>query len=242
MEKTSTKILSMLVIGILLPQITFAAWWSPASWFNKDTPTQEQVRIENKESTTNKDTQTPVAKIDPKPAEVKERVVTKVIKVDNPELQTKIDSLTKQNNDLLAQLNSCRMQSSMQASQPIKVSTTAEDERRIKLEGIDKEILQLIDDNLNSFKAVYQINEAGLMLSCEEVAQRMKTYNYGSDTLLGRSFEQNCKMPDTQQINHLLDAYRLADSKMTHKNFVSMSLTDLRELRSYLTDLYIKYR
>jgi len=38
-RKYSFALCLVLAIGIILPQITFAAWWNPFTWFSASTPT-----------------------------------------------------------------------------------------------------------------------------------------------------------------------------------------------------------
>lgn len=117
-----------------MPSITFAAWWNPATWFKAKQPSPEISEIDNSDAVREaaelrkkvdlleqKLSELQPEKPETKEAEetktvVRDRVVTQTIKVDNPELQVKINALVLENNQLKQQVatvqtdyNSCRV-------------------------------------------------------------------------------------------------------------------------------------
>lgn len=117
------KIILFLLIAVsLAPSVMYAAWYNPRDWFKKtDTinPVLEQ-KITELEIKLNAQKDLPIEteitqKVTEEQPVVKEKIVTQVIKVDNPELQSKIDLLIKENESLRTthssvtlELNACR--------------------------------------------------------------------------------------------------------------------------------------
>ncbi|OHB14696.1 MAG: hypothetical protein A2431_00615 [Candidatus Zambryskibacteria bacterium RIFOXYC1_FULL_39_10] len=120
----------VLLAAVMIPQVVFASWWNPFSWIkSKETytapKTQDiETKISELESKLDKVTENNNLNIKEnikKEIEVP-TVITKTIQVDNPELQTKINALLKENidlqtkvgslsssyNNLVQQLNTCK--------------------------------------------------------------------------------------------------------------------------------------
>ena len=108
-------LLSLVIIVAIVPQVTFAVWWNPASWFEKsvaeekttgqETAPAPSVSSEQTSPTvTQQVTERVIERIIEKPV-VQEKVVTKTITVDNPELQKRIDELVAENTSLKTRVN-----------------------------------------------------------------------------------------------------------------------------------------
>lgn len=108
-------LLSLVVIISIVPQVTFAVWWNPASWFEKPTIEEKIIEQETTEvtgvsseqtspTTAQQVTERVIERIVEKPV-IQEKVVTKTITVDNPELQKRIDELVAENSSLKTRVN-----------------------------------------------------------------------------------------------------------------------------------------
>ncbi len=201
-----------MAIFIIPSTVSAALSWNPTSWFIK----APAPAVQKTETVTPQPSQESVAK---------EKIVTQVIKIDNPELQARIDFLVRQNGELLAKLNECALKP---ADKAIKVTATADEDKKRKLENIDQDILAIIDT---------YISKVGTA-NCKDLAARKA--NFGSNSLAGKRYDKECGFFSVVEINKLLDAYRLVDNRMTHKNISSQD--DILELQNYLINLYIKYR
>lgn len=129
------KILIFLLVGFIIPQVTFAAWWNPIKWFKerpddnsalelkiKELEAKLETKIDERDNQTVEETENRIDDIIEARTQsvVKEKVVTQTVKIDNPELLNKIDLLTKENVDLrlkieaqaslTQQLNTCKAQ------------------------------------------------------------------------------------------------------------------------------------
>lgn len=82
MKKISQSILIVLFISIILPNLAFASWWNPSTWFQK--PEAQVV---------DKVVETPIEKIVEKPIE---KTFTKTVTVDNPDQAKQIKDLSEQ--------------------------------------------------------------------------------------------------------------------------------------------------
>lgn len=106
MKKFSTQFSIIVVLMIFIfPSITMAAWWNHMAWFTpkvKVVPVQMQQplpqTVQSKEAQPI-NTSVPREIIIEKPI-IQEKIVTKTITVDNPELQKRIDVLIVENNGL----------------------------------------------------------------------------------------------------------------------------------------------
>ncbi len=201
-----------MAIFIIPSTVSAALSWNPTSWFIK----APAPAVQKTETVTPQPSQGSVAK---------EKIVTQVIKIDNPELQARIDFLVRQNGELLAKLNECTLKP---ADKAIKVTATADEDKKRKLENIDQEILAIINSYFSKISG---------STSCADLYQRKA--NFGEDSLAGKRFYKECSVP-IPKINQLLEAYRVADNKMTHSNIDALS--ELAELQDYLLNIYIKYR
>lgn len=104
MMKTANKLIPILIIVLLLPQIAFAAWWNPFSWFTRgNTPAVIEEKLDKKEGTDIQSNKEAQVKQGP---DVRERIVEKTIIVDNPELQKKINELFQENLSLKTKIAS----------------------------------------------------------------------------------------------------------------------------------------
>src|SRR3989344_3653016 len=93
--------ITIIALSLVIPQVTFAAWWNPISWFRNNQNTEnikqsdlvpyEGIAVDKNPK---KVTESPARQ------DVVEKTVTKVIEVDNPVLQARIDALVKQNDEL----------------------------------------------------------------------------------------------------------------------------------------------
>jgi|SRR3989344_2488878 len=232
--KTKTLV-SVFLVAILIPQVALAAWWNPFSWFSKLNVEQEkpellQRLVELEKQVNSQDVASSTIQESPK-LEVKEKIITQTITVDNPELQKKINALITENitlqakinsqSSLVEQLNSCRADlTEMKGATKVNTADSAVEEKiRERLLEIDEQILAKIDRYL-------------VGASSDTI-----TFNDGSTSIsliLG--------------INQLLDSYRVVDTKMAHKNLP----TDIKtfkegvwyvlDLKNYLVNSYIKYR
>jgi hypothetical protein len=89
----SKKIITIVFVSLLIPQITFASWWNPFTWFQKSAKTEQQVLLpkteQKKEVQTQTATTSPVSstvKTAPKPNRV---VVTPPVEAKKQVVQTK---------------------------------------------------------------------------------------------------------------------------------------------------------
>lgn len=102
-----------LVFVMFLPSVAFAVWWNPFSWFeNKSTEHKENIeKTQTKEEFNPNDWEyvpdVPDIKEEEKVNEpiIQEKIITKTITIDNPELQKKIDELTSENAFLKKQVS-----------------------------------------------------------------------------------------------------------------------------------------
>ena len=208
--------LSLIALTVILftPQVILAAtWWKPSTWFANEVAMQKVLPS----STTTQ----PVL-----PPEQKTNITTST---DTKALQTRIDSLLKQNNDLLTKLNTCTAQNTAKTN---PTSSTIIDSRDEKLKDVDGQILPLLEATINR----------GGNVDCDVLLQKIKGSNWSSNSLINQQYKQQCTV-STQTIadvNKLLESYRVIDTKMTHKNIIQA--TEIQELRDYLTNIYIKYR
>ena len=47
-----TKIITILLFSLMIPNLAFAAWWNPATWFDREKPSlSEELEVENAEET-----------------------------------------------------------------------------------------------------------------------------------------------------------------------------------------------
>ena len=212
--------ITIIALSLGIPQVTFAAWWNPISWFRNNQNTEnikqsdlvpyEGIAVDKNPK---KVTESPARQ------DVVEKTVTKVIEVDNPVLQARIDALVKQNDELnsrissyISRLNECREQT------PTKSATlTAKEEKEQKLADIDVQILYKIDRYLSATGGT-------------------TTFNDGSTS---NSF--------ITEINLLLESYRVVDERMLYKNLPPRATfqegkENMQNLKNYLVDSYIKYR
>jgi hypothetical protein len=91
--KTKQFILLASITLFIIPSLTFASWWNPTDWFKKS--------IDITATTTS--TSTPV--VIPVEPIIQEKIVTKIVTVDNPELQQRIDQLEQENASLRQKIN-----------------------------------------------------------------------------------------------------------------------------------------
>lgn len=111
MKKT---LLYIAVLGVIvIPSVTFAAWYNPFSWFAK-TPTTVIVPIQSPIQVA---TSTPEALPVPKP------VITNTITVEDPKLQSQINTLIQQNSTLQTQLASLTMQYNIIVADNVSLKT-----------------------------------------------------------------------------------------------------------------------
>ena len=110
------KYLPILILCLLIiPSVTQAAWWNPLTWGHKDSSSNVS------EPAPQSEVAQPVVKTETEP-----KVVTKTITVQDPKLQTQIDSLLQQ----IASLTSENQQqkstiASLQATNAIQAQTIA---------------------------------------------------------------------------------------------------------------------
>ena len=115
------RLMLMLLLVVLIPQVAFAAWWNPLSWVKKSSTEQEKAELLERltELEQKVDSQKVETNTDKPPhSGVKEKVVTQTIVVNNPELQQRINTLIAENialqnkiaahSSLLEQINSCK--------------------------------------------------------------------------------------------------------------------------------------
>ncbi|MDO8729103.1 MAG: hypothetical protein Q7K26_04425 [bacterium] len=246
------RLMPLLLIVILLPQVAFAAWWNPFSWFRAEEGQNDvqETKDDSKqpcsaddpiglftdcEAETTDDPNDPLGILNDdsqnKEEKVVEKIVTKTITVDNPELQKKINSLITENitlqtkinsqSSLVQQLNSCRADL-IELKGATKINTAdsvVEEKIKGRLLEIDEQILPKIDRYL-------------LVASSDTI-----TFNDGSTSI-----------SLILEINQLLDSYRVVDIKMAHKNLPTDIKTfkegqwHVLDLKNYLVNSYIKYR
>ena len=113
----------LFILVLAVPQVTSAAWWNPLSWFAPKSEEVETIETEQaKDESLVNDLSEPVIQND-----VVEKVVEKVITVDNPELQKQINALIAENASLKRQIVSLteqvRILSGQQQKEPEKETT-----------------------------------------------------------------------------------------------------------------------
>lgn len=235
------KLIPIMLVAILLPQVAFAAWWNPFSWFKEQDLETEKAELlqrlaELEAKVNSQDTETD-ATSSPAVSDSSTKVITQTTKVDSPELQTKIDFLLKENVSLRAQilsqssliqsLNQCKsdlINTRSNDASPTIFTNTADIEKENKLKGIDSKILPILE----SFLA----QGAG----------------YGNLSSI-----ENFKNLDETEINQLLASYRVVDSSMTYLNIETRNSYGFpvsretqfqvaQSLYNYLKSIYIPYR
>lgn len=213
---------------LLAPLFVSAVWWNPSTWLKKEsvvnslatTTVEKHLNITNELQTTSSD-------IDLYRSKIKD-------------LQNQIKSLVEQNSVLLEKLSKYENQAK---NNPIKITNTADDEKKTKLASIDKDILPIIDNVLS------KASDNWTSGSCSDLYQRSLVW--GGSSVAGQEYQKRCTAHSVfdqsiSEINRLLNAYRLVDSKMSfaniqiNDNLLGLS-KNLGELRSYLNE-YIKYR
>ena len=97
--------MAILVLFFLIPSVALASWWNPFSWFQRMPQTEQEGNPQiNEPPNTNNQTDTTdnnTAEENNQPA-VQEKIIT----VDNPELQKRINELESENSELRQQVNS----------------------------------------------------------------------------------------------------------------------------------------
>ncbi len=107
----------ILIVTIVTPQVASAAWWNPFSWLGSR---ENFSKIEPQTTTTEEGTKNSpkideFINIQEEKNKIQEKIIEKIITVDNPELQKKINTLIQENTtlqskvaSLAASLNSCK--------------------------------------------------------------------------------------------------------------------------------------
>ena len=133
-------LISSMFLAIIIPSITSAAWWNPFSWevFGSNqsfAPQENNLLLNTPEKSENvkelQNISNPV---------IQEKIVT----VDNPELQKKINILVAENNDLKSQL--------LKSNQTI----VAYEQVATKLASDRDYAVSVIEKGINNFNALYQ--------------------------------------------------------------------------------------
>jgi hypothetical protein len=140
------RLLPVILLAIFIPQVVLAAWWNPISWFVPKSEEGEIIQTDQVEDKSSDNSPEPSIQND-----VAEKVVEKVITIDNPELQKQINALIAENTSLKRQTASLaeqvRMLSGQQQKEPEKEPTkTYQSEVKPlvdKLEDIQKDIVAL---------------------------------------------------------------------------------------------------
>jgi len=158
------KILTIILLTLIIPQIAFAAWWNPLSWMGHS----ESV-VEQESEISEVGAEVPQEKVDlieNSTTEAKERVVT----ITDPKLQNQINELIKENANLKSlitsqsmleqQLNQCKVDI---ANIKNKINLTVDSEyqdKKEKLIKLDDELYSLIEkmvDGVDEYLSVGDI-------------------------------------------------------------------------------------
>lgn len=117
------RLMPLFLVALLVPQIAMAAWWNPVSWFKKQSIDQEKTEllerlVELEEKADSQEVATSTASEESVKSEIREKIITQTITVDNPDLQKRINALIEENislqakvmsqSSLVGQLNSCK--------------------------------------------------------------------------------------------------------------------------------------
>jgi len=121
-------ILYAVVLGALIPSVTFAAWYNPFSWFKKP-----QTSISSPTEPVVENIQVPS-----KP------VITNTITVENPKLQAQINALIQSNTDLQVQLSAITAKYNTLVSQNIALSAQV---KELTEKETDTVIADVVKDN-----------------------------------------------------------------------------------------------
>lgn len=143
--------ISFLIIAFAIPQVIYAVWWNPFTWFKPEAEEQSTIDLEvkAKESEEKLNIESTVVNTENEMKKTPEvEVITQTTKVDNPELQKKINALINENkllqvkyDSVLLELNQCK--SSVRATSTQKTDSE-------KLEEIDNNIVPFLDKLLSN--------------------------------------------------------------------------------------------
>jgi hypothetical protein len=98
MKNTKYFLSTIILAALILPLITSASWWNPFTW-NNTAPSKEI--IEDLATTT---IQSPTEAVVEVPV-IQEKIITKTVTIDNPELKNRINQLEQENTALRQQVS-----------------------------------------------------------------------------------------------------------------------------------------
>ena len=240
------KVIPIILLAIIIPQAAFAAWWNPLSWFKKQSIDQEKAELLERlvgleEKVNSQEVATSTAQEESVKSEIREKIITQTITVDNPDLQKRINDLIEENISLQAkvisqaslvgQLNSCKADLvETRAMVGKTVVNSAEEEKKQKLEALDQEMLTLVQESI------------------VDMENTVKGYGgWGSVVYKDLQSMKSRVSSNIDQILGLIYSYTRVDpahSKLSISKGVDDPTKTLAELRTLLKDLefYITYR
>lgn len=107
----------LVFIALIIPQVTFAAWWNPTTWFNRERAIIEPAMTKNESSMT-----------DPEIIEkeiIKEIPVEKTVTIENPAQSQKIKELVSQLEEANKTIRNLRAQIENLQTQIVALSATS---------------------------------------------------------------------------------------------------------------------
>ena len=75
------KLLPIIILALIIPQVALAAWWNPASWFKKQSVGKEQTKlperpVELEEKVNSQEVATSTAQEESVKSEIREKIIT----------------------------------------------------------------------------------------------------------------------------------------------------------------------